>query len=93
MDKGTKDSTDEVLIALGAVVLLGGGAIAAFFERIIGWLVDYSVLVTGADVVLPIAFGAGLDMVRIVITSSVVVFVSVAAIVAARAWGRRREPR
>lgn len=85
-----KDDSNEVLIA-GIVVAFFVVAIIAGieFESYAAQLVAWGILVDGADVLIPLGFGVGLDLVRLIIVVAVVLALVVAVGLSVSAARRR----
>jgi hypothetical protein len=91
MSNSTTDEDTQTLIFVGAALLMLGVPVASFLAPVREWMVAHGILVTGEEVLLPIADGAGLDIWRIAILAGVAIGAVLLIVLAVRS--RRRKVR
>ncbi len=93
----TADDDDTFLLCMTAMGSLGAitAAAATWWDRVVSWLVEHQVLVTGNTdplVTVPYTGGAGLDLPRVTIICAVLLLTTAMTISALRARSRAGEP-
>lgn len=93
---GERDQWDDwmMLVGIGLVVLLAGGGAAiasTVFPQLQEWALAANLLVTGDEVLIPVADGVGLDLPRLVLALALTLFlVAVLVVVVVRLANRQQ---
>lgn len=93
---GERDQWDDwmMLVGIGLVVLFAGGGAAiasTVFPQLQEWALGANLLVTGDEVLIPVADGVGLDLPRLVLALALTLFlVAVLVVVVVRLANRQQ---